>query len=150
MRGFPMYEISNMGRVKSHYVQRILKPGTHRAGHKHVQLSLNGFSHKRYVHRLVAEAFIPNPEGKPDVAHNNGVPWDNRVENLRWATELENSRDRERHGTLFLSITPEMVKEIDRLCAVGDMSQRAIAKAVGVSQASVSRLYNRTRSEMLT
>jgi hypothetical protein len=51
----------------------------------------NGMQKDEYVHRMVAEAFVPNPKDKPVVDHWNGDTLDNRVENLRWATRRENS-----------------------------------------------------------
>lgn len=59
-------------------------------GYKIVEMWKNGKFERIRVHRLVAEAFIPNPENKPYVNHKNCVKSDNRVENLEWVTHQEN------------------------------------------------------------
>lgn len=81
---YPEYEVSNGGSVR--HGERVLKPGRGN-GYSIVQLGRNN---KKYVHRLVASAFIPNPDGKREVDHINRIKTDNRVENLRWATKSEN------------------------------------------------------------
>ena len=63
--------------------ERILKPATKSRGYMYVQLSKNGKISPKHVHRLVAEAFIPNPENKPTVNHKNGNKADNSVEKFR-------------------------------------------------------------------
>lgn len=95
-----LYEVSNRGNVRSvqfHGKPRIklMSQYSRKYGYKAVKLR-NWQSSKvsvAQVHRLVAEAFIPNPENKPHVDHIDTIPWNNNVENLRWCTPLENQRN---------------------------------------------------------
>ena len=86
------YEISNLGKVrrtakgKTYY----LNPEKLKKGYLRVSIWENGIRNRKLVHRLVAEAFIPNPENKSQVDHINNNTSDNRAENLRWVTPKEN------------------------------------------------------------
>lgn len=91
-----IYQISNTGRVKSatrNGTKGGFIEGFISSGYKRVVLTMNGVRKTILVHRLVAQAFIPNPENKPEIDHINTVRDDNRVENLRWVTEKENSNN---------------------------------------------------------
>ena len=97
IEGFPDYLITSHGRVFSlkHGKMKELKHGKTRHGYMLVTLSKNGKQYTKTVHRLVARAFISNPENKTDINHIDEDKTNNHVLNLEWMTHKENLN----HGT---------------------------------------------------
>ena len=108
IKGFEgLYQISNYGRVKSlekilfckrynisgrHYDTKILKNNKSKDGYYKIQLFKDGLYKTIKISRLVAQAFIPNPENKPEVNHKDGNKTNNQVSNLEWNTTSENGK----------------------------------------------------------
>lgn len=84
------YQVSSHGRIRNSSGQ-ILKPYENKKGYLKIGLCKNGKNHKKRINRLVAMAFIENPNGLPQVDHLNGNKQDNRVTNLQWADNSTNS-----------------------------------------------------------
>ena len=81
------YSISCDGEVKNIKSGKVIKGILNNDGYRQVNLYTSPFKYKtKRVHRLIAEAFIPNPENKGTVNHINGIRNDNRLDNLEWAT----------------------------------------------------------------
>ena len=87
---FTRYEISNDGLVRNRITRTILSPRFNQQGYLDVNLYTSVGQTKQKIHRLVAKAFIPNPENKLQVNHLDGDKTNNNVENLEWATNQEN------------------------------------------------------------
>lgn len=85
-----IYEVSDQGRVKNIKYNRFMTAVKVTHGYLAYNLSKQGKTHSLLAHRLVAKAFIPNPDNKPQVNHIDGVKSHNFVTNLEWTTSSEN------------------------------------------------------------
>lgn len=94
--GFEEYfQVSNLGNVFSKRTNKILKQFIHDSGYVYLSTKIGGRNGKCYcfkVHRLVAEAFIPNPDNKPEVNHIDLNKLNNFADNLEWSTSKENTK----------------------------------------------------------
>lgn len=156
------YIVSNTGRVKSisRFIQnhtklqllpdRILKPSA--GSHGYYVVSLSGKT--ELLHRLIAAAFIPNPENKKTVNHKNTVKTDNSLDNLEWMTYSENVKHAvdlginvtvrgEHHSKTTL--TKDQVLNIRQIYSSGKTSQYKLADMYNVSRSCIKSITsNRT------
>lgn len=145
IEGYPNYQVSNMGRVKSleridnnnHLVkEKILKGIKERKGYFLVSLWKDGEGKSFSVHRLVAQAFLDNPNNLPQVNHKNEIKDDNRVENLEYCDSKYNANYGTRNKRLSKPIlqfskTGEFIREWD--------SATQVEKELGIDNSSIAK-----------
>lgn len=154
VRNFPGYKVTRDGRVWPDRSGRWLSPGIGSHGYPCVSLCRGGKATSICVHRLVLESFIgPRPKGM-EACHNNGDREDNRLENLRWGTRVENADDKRRHGTLLgggvkgenchlARLSKADVTFILYALQTGLVTQTEIANAFGVRQTAISNIVTK-------
>ena len=115
------YEVSNLGNIRNIKSGQILNPGISGNGYKQVSLKMNdtGKFKKQYVHRLVAQYWLDNPENKREVNHKNLDRTDNRAENLEWLTSSENQKHKFENSDYKTSNRPVVQMDLnDNIIAI--------------------------------
>lgn len=176
-----LYQISNCGRVKSMarltktsrgngvrpVSEKILKPGVNTNGYLYVDLCKESSKKHILIHRLVASAYIENPESKTQVNHISSIKTDNRSKSLEWATPRENTvhawtnglcenvRETARNRLYKINFVRKLsdsdCENIRIRYATGNELQRELAYCFGVGQDYISRIVNnKSRSRQTT
>jgi len=139
-----MYAVSNFGRVASYKYGKVrfLKFGGGNLYQKYpyVVLVKNGERKTFTVHRLVAEAFIPNPENLPCVCHRDDNPFNNHVDNLFWGTQQDNQDDCQEKGRHAKPKRPVVAYNLDGSFFGNYISIREAEKKLGIRAAHIQKV----------
>jgi len=162
------YQISNLGSVKSlerklphnkfknvicNYKERIMKQNNDTKGYPSIMLRVNNVIKTLRIHRLVAQAFIPNPENKPQINHINGIKTDYSIINLEWCNQSENNTHAYKTGlrtsecvrginSNHSKLTEENVLEIRRRFLNENISRKELSEIYNVSRRNICHIIN--------
>jgi len=161
-----IYEVSNLSRVRSvdrfveyrsdakksggKFIRGVLmSPRKNRSGHWNVSLARNNKYVKRCIHRIMAEAHIPNPNDLPCALHIDDDKNNNHISNIYWGTHAQNGKDMIENGTVSRGskhkpskLTEEQVLDIRKCLEKGD-SGEVIAERYNVEKSTISCIKNR-------
>ena len=137
------YIVYSDGRVWSKYWKRFIKPGIHKNGYFYYIIN----NKSTLAHRLIAQTFIPNPDNLSAVHHRNNSKRDNRVENLQWISQVDNSRKAKEDGLYpkgennsCVKLTEEQAKKIKY--EHKDLTIRKIGELYGVHHSQIISIRN--------
>lgn len=154
------YEISNLGRLVSldyrgNGYRQLLKTNINKNGYEQVRLNVNKIGKNKKIHRLVAEAFLPNPKNKKCVNHKDSNRFNNVVNNLEWSTHSENTIHGFKNGFIYRlsgensknsKLNNKKVIEI----YISKKSHRELAKQFGVTKSSITSIKSKKTWKKIT
>lgn len=147
-----LYQVSDFGNVKSlRGKEKILKPSSNGKGYLTLILSKNNKRYYPYVHRLVGELFVENPDNKPEINHKDGNKANNHKDNLEWCTHLENIKHSCRTGLKVskgavgernckAKLTEEIVVKIREMYSSDKISQKELSIIFNISRTTISSI----------
>ena len=147
-----LYEINNKGEIKTIKSGRIIKYFKNKDGYLSCKLSKKSKTKTYLVHRLVAQAFIPNPENKPYVNHKDSNRLNNTLNNVEWCTPLENvkhmiisgrSTYKKGSNNINSKLDENIVISILNIYKNKNVTQRFLSKKYDVSLSAINSVINR-------
>lgn len=125
-----LYAVTPEGEVWSYKYKKFLKPRKCSNGYLQVNLCKDGKEKNHLIHRLVAEAYIPNPDNLPQVDHIDNDKTHNYVNNLQWITHRDNNRKSKNKPILQYSLDGELIREWECAADVGKEVRSTIWKCL--------------------
>ena len=152
-----LYEVSNMGQVKSLITNRILKSGINSAGYLHVTLCSKGKHTTTQLHRLVLKHFSSTPKNNQQCMHKDNNKQNNQIYNLKWGTQSENTQDAYDTGRIKLrygcahhrsKFSRTQIIKIRKLFNTGEYTRRKLAVCFNVSHTTINRIISKERYDI--
>lgn len=139
------YKICSSGKVLNTETGDYMKGGMDKDGYHIVSLTYKKKKYTRKIHRLVAIAFIPNPNNLPEVNHKDGDKWNNEVHNLEWVSSAENTHHAQDIGLRTQNLKKKDVEKICEMLSSGKYQISRISEKTGFSKSLIRRILRRER-----
>lgn len=148
------YEINQWGNVRRKpiekrkrkhtpvFIRKSLSTRINNFGYVEVRLSKNGKTSTKFIHKLLAQVYIPNRANKPQINHKNGIKHDNRLENLEWVTNSENMLHAYSKGLLKKVLRPV----VDNCSNIEYSNAKEAAKQCGINYFTLRNYLNGSRT----